>query len=361
MNPRVPSTRIAVTKPTQKEVLDGRESKSELGIECRHVNTSSADEEIDNVSYNICMKTLNLLITDFLEYLEVERGRSQRTIRNYDFYLRRFSKWAKNPTSKQITRDAVHRYRLWLNRLTEGRNEETLKKSTQNYHLIALRSFLKYLSRQNIQCLPPEQIELAKQSKRTVEFLEAEELNRLFFVAKKNTRGLIGLRDLAILELLFSTGMRVSELTNLKIEQVNLNRDEFTVRGKGDKPRVVFLSDSAKPVLRIYLSKRRDASPFMFVSYDRAKSGRKDAGSLTPRSVQRIVERYATEAGITKKITPHTLRHTFATDLLLSGADIRSVQSMLGHESITTTQVYTHITNKQMKDVHKKFHGQNRK
>jgi len=306
------------------------------------------------------MKVLDSLIKDFLEYLEVERGRSQRTIRNYDFYLKRFSKWAGNPIPRKITKEIIHRYRLWLNRLTEGREGETLKKSTQNYHLIALRSFLKYLARQDILSLPPEQIELAKQSKRTVEFLEAEELNRLLSVAKKKAVGIIGMRDFAILELLFATGMRVSELANLKIEQVNLKRDEFTVRGKGDKPRVVFLSDSAKEALKSYLSKRQDTSPFMFVSHDRAKAGRKNTGPITSRSIQRIVERDATEAGITKKITPHTLRHTFATDLLLSGADIRSVQSMLGHESITTTQVYTHITNKQMKEVHKKFHGQNR-
>ncbi|MBI4713852.1 tyrosine-type recombinase/integrase [Candidatus Uhrbacteria bacterium] len=306
------------------------------------------------------MKTLNSLITDFLEYLEVERGRSQKTIRNYDFYLRRFSKWAGNPVAKKITRETVHGYRLWLNRLREGRDEETLKKSTQNYHLIALRSFLKYLARQDISSLQPEQIELSKQSKRTVEFLEAEELNRLLSVAKKKAVGIISIRDFAILELLFSTGMRVSELTNLKIEQVNLKRDEFTVRGKGDKPRIVFLSDSAKEAVKLYLSKRHDTSLFMFVSHDRAKVGRKNTGPITSRSIQRIVERDATEAGITKKITPHTLRHTFATDLLLSGADIRSVQSMLGHESITTTQVYTHITNKQMKEVHKKFHGKSR-
>ena len=306
------------------------------------------------------MKSLDALITDFLEYLEVERGRSQRTIRNYDFYLKRFSKWAGNPLPKKVNRETIHRYRLWLNRLTEGREGETLKKSTQNYHLIALRSFLKYLARQDISSLPSEQIELAKQSKRTVEFLEAEELNRLLQVAKKKAIGIIGLRDFAILELLFATGMRVSELANLKIEQINLKRDEFTVRGKGDKPRIVFLSDSSKEALKSYLSKRHDPSPFMFVSHDRAKAGRKNSGSITSRSIQRIVERDATEAGITKKITPHTLRHTFATDLLLSGADIRSVQSMLGHESITTTQVYTHITNKQMKEVHIKFHGQNR-
>ncbi len=303
------------------------------------------------------MKTLSTLITDFLEYLEVERGRSDRTIRNYDFYLKRFAKWAGNPTPNKITRELVHKYRLFLNRLAQGREEVTIKKSTQNYHLIALRSFLKYLSKNDISSLHPEHIELAKQSKRTVDFLEADELQRLLAMPRKLAVGLIALRDQAILELLFSAGLRVSELTGLKIEQINLKRDEFTVRGKGDKPRVCFLSDSAKSAILAYLEKRRDTSPFLFVSHDRAKSGRNDAGSLTPRSVQRAVEHYAVSAGITKKISPHTLRHTFATDLLLSGADIRSVQSMLGHESITTTQVYTHITNKQMKDVFKKFHG----
>jgi site-specific recombinase XerD len=296
-------------------------------------------------------------ITDFLEYLEVERGRSQRTLRNYDFYLRRFCDFAKNPAPDKITRDLVKRYRLWLNRLKDGRDKETLKKSTQNYHLIALRSFLKFLAKHDVKSLSAEQIELAKQSKRIVEFLELDELMRLLKQPLKLGDDLIALRDKAILELLFSTGMRVSELANLEIEQVNLKRDEFTVRGKGDKPRVCFLSDSAKDALDGYLSKRRDPSPYMFVSHDPAKSGRKQSGPLTSRSVQRIVERYARSAGITKKITPHTLRHTFATDLLMNGADIRSVQSMLGHESITTTQVYTHITNKHMKDVHKKFHG----
>lgn len=306
------------------------------------------------------MKTLNGYITDFLEYLEVERGRSARTIRNYDFYLRRFATWAHHPLVNRITRELVHKYRLYLNRLAEGREGVTLKKSTQNYHLIALRSFLKYLSKNDIESLHPEQIELAKQSKRTVEFLEADELSRLLVMPMKLSFGTIALRDKAILELLFSAGLRVSELSNLKIEQINLKRDEFTVRGKGDKPRVCFLSDVVRDALKIYLDKRRDASPYLFVSHDRAKHGRKNSGPLTPRSVERIVEHYATAAGITKKITPHTLRHTFATDLLLSGADIRSVQSMLGHESITTTQVYTHITNKQMKEVHKKFHGKRR-
>lgn len=304
--------------------------------------------------------SLPKLITDFLEYLEVERGRSQRTIRNYDFYLRRFSEWAKNPTPGKIDRDMIRKYRLWLNRSLPGRAEENLKKSTQNYHLIALRSFLKFLSKQDIASLPPEQIELSKQSQRTVEFMEADELARLLAIPTKH-KDLISLRDKAILELLFSTGLRVSELANLKIDQVNLERDEFTVRGKGDKPRIVFLSDSAKAAIKTYLNKRQDPAPYMFVSHDRAKIGRAEQKPISPRSVERMVERYAKQAGITKKITPHTLRHTFATDLLLAGADIRSVQSLLGHESITTTQIYTHITNQQLKDVHKKFHGRNRK
>jgi len=300
--------------------------------------------------------TLDRLITEFLEYLEVERGRSSRTIRNYDFYLRRFSEWAGHPEPKKITMDVIRQYRLWLNR-TPGREEDTLKKSTQNYHLIALRAFLKYLVRREIASLPPEQIELSKQSMRQVEFLEIDELERMLAMPMKEREGLVALRDKAILELLFSTGMRVSELANLKIDQVNLSRDEFTVRGKGDKLRVVFLSDRAKDALKTYLEKRRDPSPFLFVSHDRAKGGREESGPLTPRSIERSVAFYAKAAGVTKRITPHTLRHTFATDLLRGGADIRAVQSMLGHASITTTQIYTHVTNKQLKDVYKKFHG----
>lgn len=301
--------------------------------------------------------SLRKLITEFLEYLEVERGRSARTITQYHFYLTRFAKWAKDPMPTQIDRELVHRYRLWLNRLPSGEKDESLKKSTQNYHLIALRSFLKYLSKREIVSLSPEQIELAKQSARTVDFLEADELARLLSAPAKTATGLVALRDIAALELLFSTGLRVSELCGLHIDSVNLKRDEFTVRGKGDKPRVVFLSDRAKAALSRYLTARRDLSPYMFVSHDRAKSGREETGPLTPRSMQRMVAHYAAVAGITKQVSPHTMRHTFATDLLLSGADIRSVQSLLGHASIVTTQVYTHITNKQLKEVHKKFHG----
>jgi len=306
------------------------------------------------------MKKLDQLITDFLEYLEIERGRSNRTIKNYDFYLRRFSSFAKNPAPADVTRDLIHAYRLWLNRMESGRQREQLSKSTQNYHLISLRSFLKYLAKQGIATLASEQIELAKTPQRQVAFLEAEELDRLLIAPERTATGLIALRDKAILELLFSTGLRVSELSELKIEGVNLKRDEFTIQGKGGKTRLVFLSSTAKESIKIYLGKRRDTSPFMFVSHDRAKQGRETVGPLTPRSIQRMVERYTSAVGITKHITPHSLRHTFATDLLLSGADIRSVQSMLGHASITTTQIYTHITNNQMKDVHHKFHGKQR-
>jgi site-specific recombinase XerD len=303
----------------------------------------------------IKQNTLNTLITDFLEYLEIERGRSARTIRNYDFYLRRFAAFAKHPAPDRISEELVRRYRLWLNRSIPGRAQDTLQKNTQNYHLIALRAFLKFLSKRDVQSLAPEKIELAKQTTRTVEFLEEDELRRLL-ATPVTDRGVLGRRDQAILELLFSTGLRVSELANLKIEQVNLTRDEFTVRGKGDKPRVVFLSETAKKSLKTYLDERQDTSPFLFISHDRAKSGRTASGPLSPRSIERMIQRRAKAAGIAKKITPHTMRHTFATDLLLSGADIRSVQSLLGHASITTTQIYTHITNKQLKEVHKKYH-----
>lgn len=299
--------------------------------------------------------SLEKLIKRFLEYLEVERGRSSRTVRNYDFYLNRFAEWAKNPNPARINEDMVHKYRLYLNRDIEGREDVNLKKSTQNYHLIALRAFLKYLNKIDVKTMAPQKIELAKQGTRKVDFLEEDELARLLSIPEKQS-GLIGLRGAAILQMLFSTGLRVSELANLKIEEVNLKRDEFTVKGKGSKHRVVFLSDECRKSVKNYLDARKDTSPFLFVSHDRAKAGR-DAGPLTPRSVQRIVEAYATKAGITKRITPHTIRHTFATDLLRNGADIRSVQAMLGHESITTTQIYTHVTDRQLKNIHKKFHG----
>ncbi|MBU4315072.1 tyrosine-type recombinase/integrase [Patescibacteria group bacterium] len=291
----------------------------------------------------------------FLEYLEVERGRSARTIRNYDFYLQRFADWAKHPVPAKIDQELIRKYRLYLNRSVEGRDEVNLKKSTQNYHLIALRSFLKFLAKRDVKTMLPDKIELAKTGTRKIEFLEEEELRRMIN-ATKDAKGLIGKRDRAVLEMLFSTGLRVSELSELRIKDVNLKRVEFTVKGKGSKHRVVFMSESAISAVKNYIDSRMDASPYLFVGHDRAKNHR-DLLPLSPRSIQRIVERYATEAGITKKITPHTLRHTFATDLLRNGADIRSVQAMLGHESITTTQIYTHVTDRELKNVHKKFHG----
>jgi site-specific recombinase XerD len=303
------------------------------------------------------MTSFKELIEQFLEYLEIEKNRSAQTIRNYDFYLKRFLNWSNNISPAGITQDLIRQYRLWLNRFKDGKGE-ALKKNTQNYHLIALRAFLKYLAKRDIKTLSPEKIELGKMPERVVDFLDGADLERLLEIPRQfNLPEITKNRDKAILEILFSTGLRVSELVNLKRDQVNLKRDEFTVRGKGSKLRVVFLSDQAKFWLKKYLDLRRDVSPYLFVPHDRAH---KDQESLTSRSVERLVQKYAKAAGITKKVTPHTMRHSFATDLLMNGADIRSVQAMLGHSSITTTQIYTHITNQQLRDVHKAFHGRKR-
>lgn len=293
-------------------------------------------------------------LQQFLEYVEIEKGRSPKTVRNYDFYLQRFIDWSEITDPKKITPELIRKYRLYLNREVEGRHDLNLKKSTQNYHLIALRAFLKYLQKMDIKVMAPEKIELAKQGTRHIDMLDDDELRRLR-EAPEEAGGILGKRDKAIIELLFSTGLRVSELANLQINDVNLKKDEFTIKGKGSKHRLVFLSDSAKKAIEKYLDARKDTSPFLFISHDRARAER-ETMPISSRSVQRIIERNAIIAGITKKVTPHVLRHTFATDLLQNGADIRAVQSMLGHESITTTQVYTHVTDKHLKDVHKKFH-----
>jgi len=305
------------------------------------------------------------LIQDFLEDLEITYNRSRRTVGNYEFYLNRFSGWLaeKRVTKPQnITQEHIRQYRLWLNRLTSNK-KENLKINTQNYHLIAVRSWLKYLAKRDIKTLAPEKIDLAKMPQRSVDFLDGSDLNRILdSPLKTDNISIIKKRDKAILELLFSTGLRVSEISNLKIDSINLKKDEFTVRGKGDKPRVVFLSNQAKYWLAEYLKLRKDSNPYLFISHDRAAKNRKnEEKGLSPRSIQRLVEKYSKAAGITKKVTPHTMRHSYATDLLMNGADIRSVQSMLGHSSITTTQIYTHITNQQLKDVHKAFHGRSRK
>ena len=306
------------------------------------------------------MKSLKDYLTDFLEYLEIEKDRSQLTVRNYDFYLRRFVGWLGDKKKPEdIEAEEVRQYRLWLNRLADVHGEP-LKKNTQNYHLIALRSFLKYLSKRDIKTLAPEKIELMRMPDREVCFLEGSDLNRLLEAPiemceiTKNEE-LIKYRDKAILELLFSTGLRVSELAKLKKDNVNLKKEEFTVMGKGRKSRIVFLSEQARYWLQKYLEKRADPNPYLFISHDKRtlkhkniKTLKQDDGEqpLTPRSIQRLVQKYARAAGITKPITPHTLRHSFATDLLQNGADIKSVQTMLGHSSITTTQIYTHITDK---------------
>ncbi|MDP2736718.1 MAG: tyrosine-type recombinase/integrase [bacterium] len=305
------------------------------------------------------------LLTQFLEYLEIEKNRSQLTVRNYDFYLKRFLEFAKVENPAEIDLEKVRQFRLYLNRLTV--KGKALKKSTQNYHIIAIRSFLKFMAKRDIKTLAPEKLELAKIGERTVDFLDGSDLERILAMPEKDRAPqIIKLRDKAILEMLFSTGLRVSELANLKVDSVNLKRDEFTVRGKGDKPRVVFISNQARHAVKQYLQARRDGEPWMFVGHDRAAKVRSKADSklthpLTPRSIQRLVEKYSAAAGLTKHVTPHTLRHSYATDLLMNGADIRSVQAMLGHASITTTQIYTHITNQQLREVHKAFHGRQRK
>lgn len=307
---------------------------------------------------------LKELKKEFLEYIEIEKGRSLKTVENYDRYLSRFFEFAKINSPKQIDDDTVREFRLWLNRQTarDGKlGKETLKKKTQNYYLIALRNFLKYLMKREIESLPPDRIELAKISDRHLDLISIEELTRLL---KAPTGGdLKSLRDKAILELLFSTGLRVSELCSLP-RDLDLRKDELSVRGKGEKVRVVFISDSAKDAVRAYLKKRTDMDDALFVNVGRiSRSDLKNSGSrsdlsrLTSRSIERIVSHYAIAAGISKKVTPHVIRHSFATDLLSNGADIRSVQTMLGHASIQTTQIYTHVTDKALKEVHKRFHS----
>jgi len=306
-------------------------------------------------AYNLHMASdLKHLKTQFLEYIEIEKGRSVKTVENYDRYLSRFLSYAKVSSPSQITEPLVREFRIHLNR-SEG-VAGTMKKNTQNYHLIALRAFLKFLRKRDVMSLDPERIELAKTSGRDLDLITADELNRLMKAPSGDS--LTALRDRAILELLFSTGLRVSELCNLN-QDIDLSRDEFSVRGKGDKVRVVFLSPSAKRAVAEYLKKRGDMSDALFVGYGKTAKG-KDLSRLTPRSVERIVKQYAIKAGITRRVSPHTIRHSFATDLLENGADLRSVQALLGHANIATTQIYTHVTDKHLRDVHKAFHGKRR-
>ncbi|MEN9582909.1 MAG: hypothetical protein RL641_863 [Candidatus Parcubacteria bacterium] len=316
----------------------------------------------------------------FLEYIEIEKGNSLKTVTNYDRYISRYFREEKIKTIGDITEDSIRSFRLSLNRASgikvKGQVASTMKKNSQNYHLIALRVFLKFLMRRDIEALPADRIELAKIKERSLDLITTTELFRMIEAArqikvpkkvkandKSAEKSLAiaterALRDRAILELFFSTGLRLSELCSLN-RDLDLSRDEFSIRGKGEKVRVVFLSDDAKSAIREYLAKRKDIDEAMFIELSRNKS--KDGSRrITPRSIERIVRDIAIKAGISKKVTPHVLRHSFATDLLSNGADIRSVQMMLGHANIATTQIYTHITDKALRDIHKKFHSKKR-
>ena len=306
------------------------------------------------MSYNKRMRFESAL-TDFLEYLEIDQNRSQKTIANYDHYLRRLVDYAGDIKVSDITPDLVRKWRLWLNRLGTNTSDE-LEHSTLNYHLIALRSFLKYCAKRDIPALAADKIELARVKRKQVTFLNEDEVLRL--LQQPDLSSIAGKRDRAILELLFSSGLRVSELVNLNKDHINLKRLEFMVRGKGQKDRPVFISEEAAKWVQEYLDAREDTSPALFARI----GGHKKADTtgnylrLTARSVQRMVSRYALMAGITKHVSPHTLRHSFATDLLMNGADLRSVQAMLGHSNIATTQIYTHVTDPHLKKVHEQFH-----
>lgn len=296
------------------------------------------------------------LLMDYIESLEVEGGRSARTAENYRLYLERFVEFTEDTDVEKISTEVIRKYRIWLNR-HKNNNGDELSLITQSYHLIALRGFLKYLSERNIPSLSPEKIKLPKTARKQVTFLHFEEIQRLLDQIDLATEE--GLRDRAIIELLFSSGLRVSELVALNRDHVNTTRREFMVRGKGQKDRPVFVSDSAAKWVEEYLQTRLDNLPPLFLSYSRnnisSRSG--DYRRLGARSIQRMISKYARLAGITKHVSPHTMRHSFATDLLMNGADLRSVQTMLGHSNISTTQVYTHVTDEHLREVHEKFHS----
>jgi len=293
------------------------------------------------------MAEIEKLLKDYLDYLEIEKNRSAKTRENYGRYLKVFLTQSGVSAARGITSEAVRNFRLNLAR-------QDLKKITQNYYIIALRNFLKYLVRRGIAALPPETIELPKVSRRDIEVLDYAELERLLQAPKGDD--LRALRDKAILETFFSTGLRLSELCSLN-RAIDLKRGEISVRGKGDKLRIVFLSDSAKKSLKSYLDKRGDIHEALFISFGKKS---KAVTRIAPRAVQRLVDARAREAGIAKKVHPHQIRHSYATDLLINGADMRAVQELLGHANISTTQIYTHITNKELREIHKAFHGRRR-
>ncbi len=299
---------------------------------------------------------LSELILDYIEHLEVEGGRSSKTSENYRRYLERLVEFTGDIQVGKITPEVIRKYRLWLNRYRNDQDDE-LATITQSYHLIALRGFLTYLSKRDIASLSPEKIELPKIARKQVTFLHYDEVARLLETIPVDTE--TGLRDRALIELLFSSGLRVSELAALNRDHVNTKRREFMVRGKGRKDRPVFIGQTAAQHVEDYLASRLDNLPPLFLSYSRNNNATMsgDFRRLTPRSIQRIISKYARLAGITKHVSPHTMRHSFATDLLMNGADLRSVQSMLGHSNISTTQVYTHVTDEHLREVYEKFHS----
>ena len=306
------------------------------------------------------------LVADFLESLEIEKGRSTKTVENYGLYLARFIDLITEDFEDQemikpsdITPEILRRFRLKLNRFSDNQNKERLSALTQSYHLIALRGFLKYLAKRGIKSLDPSLIDLPRAAKKQVTFLHFDEIERLLAEIPLDTES--GLRDRAIIELLFSGGLRVSELCGLNRDSINLERREFMVRGKGKKDRPIFIDRSTAECIEDYLNMRTDTLPALFLNNSanqQIPSTSGDFRRLTPRSIERIVQKYTRLAGITKHVTPHTMRHSFATDLLMNGADIRSVQSLLGHANISTTQIYTHITDPHLKEVHEKFHSE---
>ncbi|MDH7476247.1 MAG: tyrosine-type recombinase/integrase [Microgenomates group bacterium] len=305
-------------------------------------------------------------ILRFLEYCELDRNLSLKTVRMYGYYLNFFADWIKanygdNFPVEKIDENLIRNFRLFLSHRYKNPFKGELKRQTQNYFLVAIRSLFRYLLKQNLKVLAPELIELGKTEERVIKFLTSEELQRLFEAVEE--KNIIGIRDRAILELLFSTGLRVSELVALNREQFYSNADEFSVKGKGGKTRVVFLSERAKKYLKKYLDQRNDAFQPLFIRYSGPKESKElteEKFRLTARSVERMIDKYRKKAGIAKRIGPHALRHSFATDLLSGGADLRSVQELLGHKNVATTQIYTHITDARLKEVHKKFHSGNR-